>query len=156
MRLFVCTFENVTVTAVQDLFQIIPAAHSGVRIHRVEWAISDDASIPPSQMIRSRCSRLEATITNGSAGTTVVPAAFSLGLTGNQNFTCLANNTTKATSTGSITTIDVSADHGYNGFKRTFEEPIIIRDNEGFVFELLSVVQATTKMSGRIVVEEVS
>jgi len=151
-RNYVVTFEQVAVSAVQDLLQIKGAAGKMLRIKRVWWG-STDTAIPTSQMISTRCRYLPAAVTDGSGGSSPTPAAFDPG-TGAASFTAKANNTTKATSSGTAITMEESGDHIYNGYSRAFADPPAVGPSESFVFELLSTVSGTVHLSGGAEVEE--
>ena len=69
-RMYSATFEEVTVSAVQDLFQILAAATTSVKVHGVVFSQSSDAGDAESEMLNILIHRGS---TNGTAGTTPTP-----------------------------------------------------------------------------------
>src|SRR5260370_22485038 len=89
---------GVLVSAAQDLIQIKGASGKMLRILS-RWVGADDTTLPTAQMIQLRDRVLPATVTDGSGGAT--PTIFKTDFGDSAaSFTVLANNTTKATSTG--------------------------------------------------------
>lgn len=151
-RIYRLGFENVAVTAAQDLVQITGASGKIVRPIR-RFVGATDTTIPTSQMLQIRERFLPATVTNGSGGTTPTiyrndpgDAAASL--------TALANNTTKATTNGTAIILNEVSAHIFNGFYDDFLNPPVIGPSEAYVFELLSTVSGTVHLSGWVEVEE--
>jgi len=105
-------------------------------------------------MLETRCRFLPATVTNGSGGSTPTISKVDPGDSA-ASFTVLANNTTKATSSGTAIVADESGDHIYSGYDNTFAVRSPIGPNEAFVFELLSTVSGTVHLSGGVTVEEI-
>lgn len=64
-RLYTCLFENVTVTAVQDLLYYKASATNGAEIRRISLTAS---GISAAAEVRVRLKRLPATVTVGSGG----------------------------------------------------------------------------------------
>jgi hypothetical protein len=152
-REYKVTFEQVAVSAAQDLIQVVGAAGKMVLVKAVWWG-STDTTAPTAQMVASRCRFLPATVTNGSGGTTPAIVKTDPGDAA-ASFTALANNTTKATTTGTATVHDESGDHIFSGYSNIFLKPIPIGPSESFVFELLSTVSGTVHLSGGVIVEEI-
>src|SRR4051794_5105874 len=97
-RIYTVSFENVSVSAAQDLLQIKGASNKVLRILR-RWVSATDTTIPTAQMLRLRERFLPATVTDGSGGSTPTPAKRDQGDAA-ATFTALANNTTPATTNG--------------------------------------------------------
>jgi hypothetical protein len=152
-RLYRVLFEQVSVSAAQDLIQITGAAGKIVRPVRC-WVGASDTTLPTAQMISTRCRRLPATVTNGSAGTTPTIGAVDPGDAA-ASFTALANNTTKATTSGTAVVLDERGDHIFAGAESSFPDRPPIGPSEAFVYELLSTVSGTVHLSGGILVEEI-
>ncbi len=146
-------FEAVTVTAPQDLIQISGVAGKLVRPIRA-WVKATNTTLPTAQMLETRCRFLPATVTNGSGGTTPTISKVDQGDAA-ASFTALANNTTKATTSGTAVVLDEGGDHIYAGYDNTFVSRAPIGNSEAFVFELLSTVTGTVNLSGGIEVEEI-
>lgn len=151
-RAYTVTFENVLVAAVQDLVQINGAAGKLVRIKRI-WIGATDTTPPVAQMLSLRARFLPATVANGSGGTAPTPQRFDPGDAA-ASATALANNTTKATTTGTAAILEENGAHVYTGYDYTFPQAPVIGPSEAFVFELLSTVSGTVNLSGGVTFEE--
>jgi hypothetical protein len=153
-RRYGVTFEKVSVTAVQDLFQIIGATGKILRI--IEVSLSDvDSTLPTAQMMALRCRFLPATVTAGSGGSSPTPEPFDPGDSA-ASFTAKANSTTKATTSATAVVLREDGAHLYAGYSYPFPSPPIIGPSESFVFELITAPSAsgTWVMSGTVTVEE--
>ncbi len=153
-RSYTVVFDNVTVTAAQDLFQIKGAAGKILKIKRC-WVGPTNTTLVTAQSLRTRCRFLPATVTDGSGGSTPTPQKVDPGDAA-ASFTALANNTTQASSSGTAVVIATSGDHIYAGNRYDFRqgaEPTV-GPSESFTFELLSTVSGTVALSGTIEVEE--
>jgi hypothetical protein len=154
-RIYRVTFENVTVSAAQDLVQIKNASGSNkvLRILR-RWISAVDTTAPTGQMLRLRERILPATVTDGSGGSTPTPAKLDQGDPAS-TFTAFANNTTPATTSGTAIVVYATGCHIFNGFDDIHDEPPIVIPTSSYVFELLSTVSGTVHLSGGVEVEEI-
>lgn len=153
-RIYEITFENVAVSAAQDLVSLKGGAARTVKIKRMRVAATN-TSIPTAQMLELRASLASATLTAGSGGTAPTPRPVDLGDAA-ATFTARANDTSKATTSGAFTIVEESGCHIYAGYDFSYpqgREPVFGL-NEGFVFELLSTVSGTVNLSGGVTVEE--
>jgi len=146
-------FEQVAVSAAQDLIQITGASGKIVLVKAAWWG-STDTTAPTSQQVATRCRFLPATVTNGSGGTTPTISRTDPGDAA-ASFTALANNTTKATTGGTAIVQDESGDNVLAGYSNVFLKPVPVGPSEAFVFELLSTVTGTVHLSGGVIVEEI-
>lgn len=106
-RVYSVAFENVAITAVQDLFELTPAANKPVKL--IALYLSNvggtaDAADAQEELLRISIRRVPATVTSGSGGTAptprlVDPSDAAAGATAE------VNNTTQATSSGTIETL---------------------------------------------------
>lgn len=151
-RTYVVSFHQVAVSAAQDLLQIKGAAGKTLRILEVNVGASD-TNAPTSQMLSFRCRFLPATVTDGSGGSTSTPRLIDAGDAA-ASFTCLINNTTPATTSGTAAVLREDTCHVFNGFSYPFPRPPIVGPSESFTFELLSTVTGTVHLSGGALVEE--
>ena len=156
-RKYVVPFENVTVSAAQDLLQITGATGKMLQIERI-WCYADSESgaLPTAQLLAFRARTLTATVTNGSGGTTPTISKVDPG-DASASFTALANNTTKATTSGTAIVQEESGAHIYSGHDVSFplnRQPPI-GPGEAFVYELLSTVSGTVTLSGGAWVSEI-
>ena len=152
-RMYSVTFEAVSVSAPQDLFQIIGASGKVLRI--IDISLADiDTTEPTNQQLSLRCRLLPATVTNGSGGSAPTPQPFDPGDAA-ASFTAKANSTTKATTGGTASVIREDGCNIAAGYAFPFSAPPIVISGTSFVFELLSTVSGTCTMSGTCTVEEI-
>jgi hypothetical protein len=154
-RRYVVTFEDVSVSAAQDLVQVKNAANNKVTVRVLRaWVGATDTALVTAQSIKTRCRILPATVTDGSAGSTPTAQKLDPGDAA-ATFSALANNTSKATTSGTALIVGERGDHIYSGAEHNFQSaPPIVAQGESFVFELLSTVSGTVHMSGGVEVEE--
>jgi hypothetical protein len=152
-RKYQITTEDVLVAAAQDLCQVKGATGKMLRILRAAWGATD-TTLPTAQMCKSRCRFLPATVTDGSGGSVPTAAKNDPGDVA-ASFTALANNTGKATSSGTAVTLGEKGDHIYSGCEFVFRDPPVVGPSESFVFELLSTVSGTVHLSMQVDVEEI-
>ena len=152
-RVYNIMFENVAVTAAQDLVQVKGAAGKIVRIRRA-WVGSSDTTAPTDQQVRIRCRFLPTTVTDGSGGSTPAISKVDPG-DASASLTALVNNTTPATTSGTAIVLDVGSPNIKGGYDVPFDSRPPIGPSESFVFELLSTVSGTVHLSGGVQVEEI-
>lgn len=151
-RTYAITFENVAVSAAQDLVQVKGATGKTVRILR-QWVGATNTTLPTAQMVQLRSRFLPTTVTDGSGGSTPTPRPLDPGDAA-ASLTALVNDTTKASSSGTATILEEAGVHIYSGYDYQFPKPPVIGPSQSFVFELLSTVSGTVNMSGGVLVEE--
>jgi hypothetical protein len=134
------------------LIQLTAASNRQARIIRC-WVAAVNTTAPTAQMISVRCRFLPATVTNGSGGSTPTIGRMDPGDAA-ATCTALANNTTKATTSGTGIVLEENGFHIFSGYDYQFPRPPIISTNEAFVFELLSTVSGTVNLSGGLLFEE--
>lgn len=96
-RVYSTYFDNVTIAAVQDVFNIKAGAANGVELHQIDLSAGGVTS--PAE-IRLRLKRLPATVTNGSGGTAPTIGITDSGDTKAATAGVRANDTTQATTSG--------------------------------------------------------
>ncbi len=101
-RVYVTPIDNVSIgTAVQDIFSLLAGSANGIELHQIHL----DAVSAAAGQIRMRLKRGTATVTQGSGGTNVTPAAVDHGDTKAAGTTSHINDTTQATTSGAFTTL---------------------------------------------------
>jgi hypothetical protein len=152
-RIYEVPFDNVAVSAVQDLVQINGASGKMCRILR-RWVYSVDVPTATQQQLGLRERILPATVTNGSGGSSVTPSKTDLGSPA-ASFTALANNTVKATTSGTAVILGNYGPHIFNGYD---DEPDVfwpIGPGEAYVWELtITPTAGPIHLSGGVAVEE--
>ncbi len=153
-RLYTVNFEAVSVSAVQDLIQIIGASGKILKIRGVKVGATN-TTIPTAQMLDLRCRFLPATVTNGSGGSSPTPQKLDPGDAA-ASFTAKANNTTQATTSGTAVLLFTWGVHIYAGLDVQFasDQCPVVGPSESFTFELQSTVTGTVSLSGQVTVEE--
>ena len=153
-RIYEVVFENVSVSAVQDLVQINGASGKMVRILR-RWVYSVDVPVAAQQQLGLRERLLPTTVTNGSGGSTPALAKSDLGNAA-ASFTAFVNNTTKATTTGTAVVLGTYGPHIFNGYD---DEPDVfwpIGPGQAYVWELtIAPNTPPIHLSGGVAVEEI-
>ena len=129
------TAVNVS-TVPQDLFEIKSPASKVIKIH--ECRISQDGSAVSSQ-VRLRVSKLTATVTDGSGGSTPAAVAAEDGDSASAA-TVKANSTTQATTTGSKATWLSDAFNVLSGWLwlPAPEDQLVLSPNDACVVEVLA------------------
>lgn len=154
-RQYDINFENIAVSAAQDLVAVLSAATKSLKLVRARVGATD-SSIPTAQMlqIRVRIGTTAVTLGSGGASATARPLD-----PGDSAFagTAHVNDTSKATTSGAFTILEETGCHIYAGYDYTWPQDARPTVNlaGGFVFELLSTVSGTVHLSGGIRVEEV-
>lgn len=156
-RIYTVSFEQVTVSALQDLFEIYFGAsiYKSVRILR-QWLECADTTIPTAAILPIRSRILPSAVTNGSGGSTANIGKTDLGDAA-ASFIAKANNSSKASTTGTPSIEYEGGLHIYQGHEWMFTRPPVIIGGSGssFVFELLAVPAGfSVKFSGGLEVEE--
>jgi hypothetical protein len=151
-RIYKVTSEGVAVSAAQDFLQLKGAAGKTLKVQRVAWKCTD-TTLAAAQMLQTRCRFLPATVTDGSGGSSPTPQPVDPGDAA-ASFTAKANNTTKATTSGTASTLMESGEHLYSGLDYSLKTQPPIGPSESFVFELLSTPSATVHISVEAEVEE--
>lgn len=150
-REYKVVFEKVSVTALQDLFQIIGATGKISLVTRFNLASTDVT--PTSQNCAIRVRFLPATVTNGSGGSSPTPQANPGDSAA--SFTAKANNTTPATTSGTAITHLEDAFFISAGYSFQFPTPIPVGPSESAVIELLNNPSGTITLSGTVWVTEI-
>jgi hypothetical protein len=151
-RVYTAVFEGISVSAVQDLFSLQPAANKRCKIHEVH--ITQDTGETSEQLV-IRLRRLPATFTVGSGGAAVTPSAMDSFDTAS-GATVRRNDTTVATTSGTAETLRRQGDNVLNGWHWVFtpETRPGIYNTQGFVVHLVNAPGAALTMSGELVYEE--
>ncbi len=147
-QIYTAVFESVTVTALQDLFEIIAPADAILEIMR--WRITQEES-ETSEQLGFAVKMAAGGYTTGSGGTTPTPGKT---MTGDpaSGVTAKANNTTQAVvGAGTLETIDRAGENMLNGREEIYlpEERPIVSPTDAFIVGLM-VAPTSLEMSGFI------
>lgn len=153
-RLYSIVFENVTVSAVQDLMIVKASATNGLALRRFSLSAS---GVTAAAEMRVRLKRLPATVTIGSGGTapTVQKVQSRLNVA-SLSTNARVNDTSQATTSGTAVTL---ANWNWNVLQDFIEVPATEEERwEADVSEALCVdliaAPASTVLSGVMVFEE--
>jgi hypothetical protein len=157
-RAYVVPFVAVSVTAPQDFIYIKPAADKICFIEAGYVAASGgaaDAGDAQEELLDIELVYLPATVTVGSGGTSVTPAPLSVNDAA-AGFTARANDTTKATSSG---TAIVRHPDGMNSripwvYSPPSEHDDVVANAAAIVLRLNTTPADAILMSGKLVVRE--
>ena len=153
MRVYTATFSGVSVAAAQDLFELTVGAAVAAKL--LEVHITQDAS-EVSEQLPVTIKFIPATVTSGTGGASVTPRRTSRG---DAAATCTVerNNTTRATSSGTIEEIRRLSENVLNGWHWVFtpETALELPPSGVVVVGLETAPGAALTMSGEIVFGEI-
>lgn len=110
-RKYVANFEDVAITAAQDLFELAAASTSVVKIHKVTLMQSTDLGDSAEEILELETVRGDGGVTSGSGGSTLTPQPIDNGDAA-PSATVESNNTTRMVAgTG---TLDLLEKFGWN------------------------------------------
>ena len=151
-RIVYVSFAAVAVSAIQDFFEIRPAAEKPVVLHEVH--ITQDAG-ETSEQLPVAVKRLTATVTSGTGGGS--PDVRKLRSSDTAiAFASERNNTTPATSSGNTEVLMRMGDNVLNGWHWVClpeSRPEFV-NTEALIVKLETAPGAALTMSGYVVVEE--
>lgn len=149
--MYSASFEEVAVTAAQDLFEVSAAAASMVIVHSVTITQSSDAGDAQAEMLPILIHRGTAT---GSGGTTVTPSPLNLGdpvFSGG----CEANNTGQSAEGIFLHAEAFNVQIGFY-YLPPPESRVFVPPSGFFIVELQAAPSDSLTMNGTIVFEEVN
>jgi len=147
-QVYTAVFESVTVTALQDLFEIIAPADAILEI--MKWRITQEES-ETSEQLGFAVKMAAGAYTTGSGGTTPTPGKTMTGDPASGS-TAKANNTTQAVvGSGSLETIDRLGENMLNGREEIYlpEDRPIISPTDAIIIGLM-VAPTSLEVSGFI------
>jgi hypothetical protein len=112
-RFYAVQFANVTASAAQDLFSVLATANMAFKL--CEFQLSADAATAVAEL-RLSIKRLPATVTVGSGGSAVTPQPMH-STTSAATITARANDTTRATTSGTPVTLFSASINVLNGWQ---------------------------------------
>lgn len=151
-RMYSAVFEGISVSAVQDLFELLPATNKPCVIHEIH--ISQDSG-ETSEQLPVRVRRLPATVTSGSGGASVTPTPLN-SADAAAGAVVERNNTTQATTNGTAVTLRRRGDNVLAGWSWVFtpEARPVIKQGEALIVELPTAPGSALTMSGELIFEE--
>lgn len=152
-RTYTVSFRNVAIAAVQDLISLKGSTGKICRLNRADLQMTA-VTLTTAQGMNINVKYSSATITLGSGGSTPTPRPTDPGDAA-ASFSCHANDTSQATTSGAFVDITPSGGHIYSGFSYNWgQKGPIFGLNTGVVFELATAPAASVTMSGSVEVEE--
>lgn len=149
-RMYTAVFEEVAVTAAQDLFEIVAPADSAVVVHGFGVSQSSDAGDAASEQLNILVHRGS---TSGSAGSTPTPAPLSVGDAAFGG-TVEANNTTQSTEGTQLWAECFNVMAGLSVWFPPEARPVISPSGR-LIIELQTAPADSLTMSGWVVFEEI-
>lgn len=152
-RVYAVTFENVTVSAQVDFFEIVPADDKPVAIHALYLSQSSDVGDAAEEMLRIKIMRGHTSSGSGGSAPTPVPLNPSDTAAG---FTAETNNTTIA-SAGTAVDLHSEAFNIRSGLfynPAPEDRPQASQGNTTIVVRLMAAPADALSMSGTLIVEE--
>lgn len=153
-RMYAVVFDNVTVTAGQDLFEVTPADDKAVLIHAVYLSQSSDVGDAQEELLRVTIKRGHTT--GGSSGSTFTPVPLSSSAGAAFGGIAKTNNTTVATSGTAVLlhaeAFNVRAGMAY--IPTPEARPGASQANTTLVVRLEAAPADSLTMSGTLIIEE--
>jgi hypothetical protein len=137
-----------TVSAVQDLIEIVAPSDAVVLIHEVHIGQSSDGASSDSEMLQTTVVRGLTVSGSGGGSATVTPVETGQPAAGG---TYERNNTTQATTSG--VTVFAGAFNVLNGFVHVFDPPIAVSPSQRCVITLSAPADALT-LSANALIDE--
>lgn len=156
-RMHIAEFEDVAITAAQDLFELLAAATGIIKVHEVEFFQSSDVGDAAEEILELEFVRGDGTVTSGSGGSTVTPQPIDNGDSA-PAAVVEANNTTRmAVGTG---VLDAYGKTGWNvripyGKIWTPELRPVISPSDRWTFSLNDAPGDSLTCSGSVIFEEI-
>ena len=155
-RICYVTFENQSVSAALDLFELLAGTGKPFIVHRVTISQSSDYGDSQAEGLRILIRRATSGYTSGSGGITPTVGKSSVN-DSNHGMTVEACNTTAAVAgTGSLTTLVAdafNAQAGFDWFPTPEMRPLIL-PGDALIVNLPAAPADALSMSGTVVVEE--
>jgi len=149
-RMYSAVFEQVSVDAAQDLFEIVAPADSVVRIHSIKIGQSSDAGDAESEQLNVLIHRGS---TSGSGGSSPTPNPLEAGDAAFGG-TVEANNDSQGTEGAILASFDFNVLAGLNEVF-TPEERIYISPSQRLIIELQTAPSDALTMDGTVMFEEI-
>lgn len=154
-RFYSVPFSAATVTAAQDVFEVLAASGKPFVLHEIVLGQTSDAGDAQAELEQVLIKRATGSYTSGSGGSTVTPVKH---LTNDAAAgpTAEINNTTQASAgTGALTTIRTETWNVQSGYQYlpTPESRLVFLPSEACVVSITAPADSLT-MSGTLVFEE--
>lgn len=153
-RKYTISFRAVSVSAVQDLVSLKGSSGKICKLRRATVQMSA-VTLPTAQGMNLNVKYGSATVTLGSGGSTPTPKPLDPGDSA-ASFSCHANDTSQATTSGAFSDITPNGGHVFSGFDYNWgNDGPIFGLNTGIVFEMATAPSGTIVFSGSVEVEEI-
>lgn len=152
-RMYAVVFEDIAVSAVQDLFELTPADDKPIRLHEVHITDIDGET---DEKLQFAVRVLGSAVTSGSGGASVTPTPLHDRGDTAAGFAAERNNTTVATTSGSSYTLHNEGASMLVGLHYVPTEAArpVARQAEAIVVRLIDAPGAARNLSGVAIVEE--
>ncbi len=155
-RLYSIMFDQVAVTAAQDLFEVLAPADAVMVVHALVITQSSDAGDAQSEQLHVTLKRVTGAPTSGSGGSSAVPQPLEQGDAA-AGITAEVNNTTRLTGGSSTTILWPESWNVMAGmsFVPTPEMRPVISPSTRLVVGLETTPADSVTMNGVLIVEEI-
>lgn len=153
-RMYAVTFENVSVTAQVDFFELSPADDKPIQIHAIYLSQSSDVGDAAEEMLRVQI--LRGHTTSGSGGSAATPAPLHSSADAAAGCAAETNNTTIA-SAGTAVSLHSEAFNiraGWQFIPTPEMRPGASQANTTLVVRLMAAPADSLSMSGTLILEE--
>lgn len=149
-RIYSASFEEVAVSAAQDLFEVVAPSDAAVIVHSVTITQSSDAGDAQAEMLPILIHRGTAT---GSGGTTVTPSPLQVGDTAFGG-TVEANNTSQSVEGTFLHAEAFNVQIGFYYLPPPEDRPVV-SPSALFIVELQSAPSDAITTNGTVIFEEI-
>ena len=153
-RMYVCSCENVAVTAAQDFFELSPADDKPILIHAIYLSQSTELGDAAEEQLRVEIIRGYTASGTGGGAFTPVPLQSTAGAAA--GCACEINNTTVA-NTGTATVLHAEAFNVRSGWQyipTSETRPGASQANTTIVVRLMAAPTDSVTMNGTLIFEE--
>jgi hypothetical protein len=157
-RLYVVEFHAISITLQQDLFYMKPAADKICIVEQIKLGVvggNVDAGDAQEELLDVEMIRVPATVTASSGGNSMTPNPY-MANDSAAGFTARVNDTTKATTSGTLLNLDSDA---WNSripylYQPTPEDRFIVANAQAFVVRLNTTPADALSVNGSMLVRE--
>lgn len=151
-RMYTVEFNNVAVTALQDLINLTATSGMAFKLHRIELGQKTLTSWEAKEV---KVIRFPATVTAGSGGTSATPQKLNSGDAA-ATVTAHVNDTTPMTTNATASIVLAREWELLNGFSHVFapDERPVIAPSQGVAINLGTAPSGSMTCSGTVVFEE--
>jgi hypothetical protein len=152
-RIYTISFSKISVSSVQDLWNVAATSSMAFELHSINLGAE---GVSAAEEVTISISRLTATVTNGTGGSSVTPASISPTQTGATVTARRNDSTTRASTSGSTTNLFYDTWQLTNGYIYQWapEDRLQFSLSQNMIIGLETAPAASHNVSGSITVAE--